>query len=211
MSGPTANDDFVVTLAEAKALVGEIKRLQLKVTALEHQVGELEAIAHLDPLVGLPNRRAFLGSLENLIRRTERYGDPAAIIFLDVDGLKAINDTFGHEAGDAALDRIAKLIVSSVRSSDCVARIGGDEFAVLLERADELGAWNMALRVVETVVGSEFCIADCRLPLSVAAGVGVIRPGDTPASVMRRADEAMYQFKPGAKNRLRRPAPLPAE
>jgi PleD family two-component response regulator len=69
----------------------------------------------------------------------------------------------------------------------------------------------MALRVVETVVGSEFCVANCRLPLSVAAGVGIIRPGDTPASVMRRADDAMYQFKPGGKERRLSRLPVTAE
>ena len=194
MSGFVANDDLV-SLEDAETLVGEINRLRVDVARLEALVIELDQLAHSDPLVNLPNRRGLLANLENLIARVERYGEPAAMLFIDVDGLKRINDQFGHEAGDAALIEIAKLIVTSVRKSDCVARIGGDEFGVLLERADELSAWQMALRIVETVVGSRFCINGSYLTLSVAVGVGMIRSGDSPLLVIRRADEVMYQLK----------------
>src|SRR4030095_15990431 len=114
------------------------------------------------------------------IARVERYGHPAAILFVDVDGLKSINDTFGHCAGDQALVEVAKLLVASVRNSDCVARMGGDEFGILLEQLDEGRAWQMALRVVEAVVGAQFCVDGACLPLSVAVGVGMIAPGDDP-------------------------------
>lgn len=190
-----ANDDSAISLVEAEALIGEIERLRGEIDTLEARVGHLDELAHRDPLVHLPNRRSFVASLERLIARVERYNQPAAMLFIDVDGLKSINDKFGHTAGDEALIEVAQLLVASVRKTDCVARIGGDEFGILLERADESRAWQMALRVVETVVGSQFCVDGSCLPLSVAVGVGMIQPGDKPQSVIKRADRQMYRVK----------------
>jgi diguanylate cyclase (GGDEF)-like protein len=145
--------------------------------------------------VDLPNRRSFLSSLENLIARVERYGASAALLFVDVDGLKAINDQFGHGAGDRALVQVGRLLTESVRKADFVGRLAGDEFGILLEQTDELGAWQMALRVVETVDECQFCIGGTCLPLSVAIGVGMIQQGDTPEAVLARADKEMYRIK----------------
>lgn len=195
MAGFVANDDSVLSLSDAEALIEEIERLRADVARLETRVAELDHLAYLDSLVNLPNRRGFLASLENLIARIERYGGSGAMLFIDLDGLKRINDRFGHGAGDAALIEVAQLIVTTVRTSDCVGRIGGDEFAVLLERADELSAWQMALRIVEEVVGDRFYVDGSCLPLSVAVGVSAIRPGDNPQSVLRRADKEMYRVK----------------
>jgi diguanylate cyclase (GGDEF)-like protein len=87
------------------------------------------------------------------------------------------------------------MLVATVRKSDCVARLGGDEFAILLERCDELSAWQMALRIVEGILSSQFCVNGSWLRLSVAVGVSSIQAGDTAQSVMARADKAMYQIK----------------
>ena len=190
-----ANDDDGISLDEAIALLDEIKRLRAQLEAGEARVLELDRLAHRDPLVDLPNRRSFLGKLEQLIARVDRHGTDAALLFVDVDGLKAINDKFGHGAGDQALTEISGLLVASVRKSDFVARLAGDEFGILLEHADELSAWSMALRVVETVDECEFCVGGVCLPLSVAIGVGVIQPGDTADSALARADKEMYRIK----------------
>jgi diguanylate cyclase (GGDEF)-like protein len=192
---PVANDDGVVSLADAEALVDEIERLRCELDKLTARVGQLDELAHQDSLVHLPNRRSFIASLKRVIASVERNGHPAAMLFVDVDGLKAINDKFGHKAGDEALIEIAKLLVASVRKTDCVARMGGDEFGILLEHTDEPGAWQMALRVVETVVGSQFCVDGSCLQLSFAVGVGMIEPGDTPQTVVERADKEMYRVK----------------
>ena len=197
MSRSVANDDGLVSLAEAEALVSEIERLRAKLIEVEARLGQLDELAHQDTLVGLPNRRRFLARLERAIARVERYGHPAAVLFVDVDGLKSINDTFGHKGGDDALIEIGQLLVASVRNTDCVARMGGDEFGILLEHLDEQQAWVMALRVVENVVGSQFCVNGTCLPLSVAVGVGMITPGDTPKTVVDRADMEMYRLKSG--------------
>ena len=195
MSRAVANDDRVVSLAEAEVLVREIERLRAELDKLETRVDQLDELAHKDPLVHLPNRRSFLASLERLIARAGRLGRPAAMLFVDVDGLKAINDTFGHRVGDEALMEISKLLLSSVRKTDCVARMGGDEFGILLDQADEQRAWQMALRIVETVVGSQFCVDGQCIRLSVAVGVGMIEPGDTTQAVIERADREMYRVK----------------
>ena len=195
MSKSVANDDGLVSMAEAEALIGEIERLRAEMATLETRVGQLDKLANRDSLVRLPNRRSFIASLEILIARLRRFGDPAAILFVDVDGLKAINDKFGHKAGDEALIEVAQLLVSSVRKKDFVARMGGDEFGILLEHADELTAWQMALRIVETVARSQFCVDGACLPLSVAIGVGAIEPGDNPQSAIERADKEMYRVK----------------
>ena len=191
------NRDGVLRVAEAETLIGEIDRLRAEVARLEARLGHLDHLAHRDPLVDLPNRRSFQASVERLIARVERHGESAAMLFIDVDGLKAINDLFGHTAGDTALVEVSKLLVASVRKADCVARIGGDEFGILLEKTDELSAWQMALRVVEAVVGAQFCVDGKGWPLSIAIGVGVIQAGDTLQEVLERADQEMYRIKRG--------------
>jgi diguanylate cyclase (GGDEF)-like protein len=192
-----ANDEGTVSLAEAEALVREIERLRAELNKLEARVGHLNTLAHQDPLLPLPNRRSFVRSLEGLIANMKGDDRPAAVLFVDVDGLKAINDTFGHRIGDEALIEIGKLLLASVRKSDCVARMGGDEFGILLDRSDETKAWQMALRIVEKVVGSNFCVDGKCVRLSVAVGVGMLRPGDSPQEVIDRADKEMYRIKAG--------------
>ncbi len=190
-----AANDSGISLDDALALLDEIERLRAELAAGEARLSELDRLAHLDSLVDLPNRRSFFANLDQLIARVERYGVQAALLFVDVDGLKAVNDTFGHNAGDKALAEIARLLVASVRKADFVARLAGDEFGILLEHTDELGAWKMALRVVEMVDDCEFCVDGVCLPLSVAIGVGMIASGDTPETVLARADKEMYRIK----------------
>ena len=133
----------------------------------------------------MPNRRGFLRQLEVAIDRVSRYDDTAAMLFIDLDGLKMINDTFGHQAGDQALIQVAEVLLDGIRKSDCVARLGGDEFAVLLERADEAKAIETAERLVSMITHCEFCFQGMCLPLSVAIGVAVVEPNDTPEACMK--------------------------
>ena len=131
--------------------------------------------------------------LERLIARVDRYGINAAMLFVDLDGLKMINDTFGHRAGDEALIQVANLLAKGVRHSDVVARIGGDEFGILLEASDEDDAHETATRLVDQICSCEFTHDGDAMPLSVAIGVGMIDALDTAEAVMERADEAMYR------------------
>jgi diguanylate cyclase (GGDEF)-like protein len=197
MTDQPANDaePGFLSLATARSLVAEIERLKAQVVQLEDHVGELEKLAHLDPLVRLPNRRGLFRDLEHLVSRINRYGGTAAMIFVDVDGMKQINDRFGHLTGDAALVKIARILVDSVRASDTVGRLSGDEFIILLLNIDELGAWNMALRVVEATLASPLEINNHVVPLSIAVGVTAIKAGDQPHDIISRADKAMYGIK----------------
>ncbi len=191
-----ANDDRDgASSADRAGLLDEIAMLRSALARCAARMAELDLLANVDPLVELSNRRSFLAHLESAIARVVERGVPAAVLFLDVDGLKSINDKFGHLAGDKALVKVARLLVASVRQADLVARFAGDEFGILLEHADELSAWRMALRIVETVDECELCVGDVCLPLSVAVGVGVIHPGDTPEAVLERADKEMYRIK----------------
>lgn len=179
-------------------LLAQIEQLQGQVARLEVQVAELDRLAHLDPLVPLANRRGMMRDLEAMIARHHRHGSPAAILFIDLDGLKFLNDSFGHECGDAALIHVSEQLLSGVRANDCVARIGGDEFCILLDHADEESAIETAERLVNLVAGDDFLFDGRPMPLSVAVGVTMIEAGDTPASVVARADRAMYCVKAAA-------------
>ena len=190
--------DKVSEVPDVDRLVDEISLLRGKVAQLQERVEQLDLLAHQDSLINLPNRRGFMRELERLIARVGRYGDNAAMLFVDLDGLKMINDTFGHRAGDEALIQVADLLSKGIRRSDVVARIGGDEFGILLENANEESAHETATRLVDLICGSELVYDGDALPLSVAIGVGTINTDDTPETVIARADEEMYRRKAAA-------------
>ena len=183
--------------AEDEAMA-EMERLREKIARLEERVRQLDALAHQDPLLPVPNRRGFMRELEALIGRVSRYGEGAAMLFVDIDGLKQINDGFGHKAGDEALMQVAKVLAGGVRSSDCVARIGGDEFGVLLAHANEDSARETAERLTARIEAAETDWDGKPLPLGVAIGVTMIGQDDTPDAVIARADRAMYKEKSAA-------------
>jgi diguanylate cyclase (GGDEF)-like protein len=176
----------------------ELERLRQKIAQLEERVRVLDELAHQDALVALPNRRGFMRELETLIARVTRYGENAAMLFVDIDGLKRINDTYGHKAGDDALIHIASALSQGVRKSDCVARLGGDEFGILLAHATEDIARETAQRLTSEIEADETDCDGNRLPLGVAIGVAMIASNDTPDSVIGRADRAMYERKSAA-------------
>jgi len=188
----------VIDVDDRERLIQEISLLRGTVARLQERVEQLDQLAHQDSLINLPNRRGFMRELERLIARVDRYGINAAMLFVDLDGLKIINDTFGHRAGDGALIEVANLLAKGVRHSDVVARIGGDEFGILLEASDEDAAHETATRLVDQICGCEFSHDGEVLPLSVAIGVGMIDALDTAEAVMDRADEAMYRRKAAA-------------
>jgi diguanylate cyclase (GGDEF)-like protein len=184
--------------ASTEDLVSEVARLRDEIDRLQGMVQRLDELAHLDALVELPNRRGFMRQLDRIVGRVQRYGDSAAMLFVDIDGLKRINDRYGHPAGDQALIRVAELLVGGVRSADCVARLGGDEFGILLDRADEVAAMETASRLVDRIADCGFKHGGSALPLSVAIGIGMIGPNDSAESIIARADEAMYLKKDAA-------------
>ena len=190
--------DVALEQLDPAQLLEEVVRLRGEIARLESKVEELDRLAHRDPLVPLFNRRGMLRELETMIARHNRHDSPAAVLFVDLNDLKLLNDEFGHMGGDAALVRVAEKLVEGTRANDCVARLGGDEFCVLLDHADEKSAIETAERLVEIIADGECLFEGAPLPLSVAIGVTLIEKGDTPATVLARADKAMYRVKAAA-------------
>ena len=190
--------DVALERRDPAELLEEITRLRDHVARLEARVEELDRLAHQDALVPLYNRRGMLRELEMMIARHERHGTPVAMLFVDLNDLKLLNDKFGHIGGDAALVKVAEKLLAGTRANDCVARLGGDEFCVLLDHADEKSALETAERLVDSIAGEEFLFEGTSIPLSVAIGFTLIEDGDTPATALARADKAMYRVKAAA-------------
>lgn len=190
--------DVALEQRDPAQLLEENARLRAEVMRLEAKVEELDRLAHRDALVPLVNRRGMLRELEMMIARHERHGTPAAMLFVDLDDLKMLNDKFGHMGGDAALMKVADKLLQGTRANDCVARLGGDEFCILLDHAGEKDALETAERLVDSIAGEDFLFEGTPIPLSVAIGVTLIEQGDSPATVLLRADKAMYRVKAAA-------------
>ncbi len=168
--------------------------------ALEHEEiqREMARQARTDPLTGLLNRRAFLEELPRRIDRLEREGTPGTLVYVDLDRLKLLNDSGGHETGDAALRRVAQLLRDSTRPSDLVARLGGDEFALWLDGADRLTAAERADALVRAAATRLVVdTPDGPVPLGFSIGFAERLPGsfEDQDGLLRRADLAMYEAK----------------
>ncbi|HVH49947.1 MAG TPA: GGDEF domain-containing protein [Sphingomicrobium sp.] len=190
--------DSKVHSADPQALLGEIEHLRSEVARLQSRVEHLDLLSCMDPLVPAANRRGLVKQLSMVLARHERHGIPAAMLFVDVDGLKTINDRHGHAAGDAALIHLTELMSSGVRKTDLVARIGGDEFVVMLDHSPLENAIETARRLAEQVAETDLIFNGVALELSIAIGLAMIERGDTPESVLDRADQAMYRQKNAA-------------
>ncbi len=177
---------------DAARLRTENQILRHTITQMEIRISELEQLADTDTLTPLPNRRAFLRRLEAVIGYCARHGTPAAIVFVDLDGLKRINDEYGHAAGDAVLRHVATQLSASLRGSDMVARIGGDEFGLILDHLNETDASAKAFSLTEQIAADKVNLGCTRINVTITAGIAVVRPGDTVDGLITRADDAMY-------------------
>jgi len=149
-----------------------------------------------DPLTGLPNRALFLDQLERAFARAARAGYAVALLFLDLDGFKAVNDEFGHEAGDGLLVAVAGRLGMRLRSEDTIERFGGDEFTVLLQNVGGLSAaTEVADRILEEL-REPFLLEGREHHVTVSIGIALSTPAEVdPTPMLRRADEAMYMAK----------------
>ena len=181
--------------AVLRRLIEAMAVLRRELAGTQSRLAELERLADEDALAPISNRRAFLRDLSRTIRYVERYGAACSLLYFDLNGLKSINDDFGHAAGDAALIHVAEVLLSHTRRSDIVGRLGGDEFGVLLARADENVALNKACRLAESVAGIEFRWEGTTIPISVAYGAHRLSPGEAPQIALAAADRAMYRHK----------------
>ena len=178
---------------DPSGLLAEIERLKADLLEAKWQIAQLEARADVDPLTDILNRRGFDRELLRSLAYVKRYGAPATLVLIDLDGFKAVNDSHGHATGDALLKAVARQLVSRVRASDIVARLGGDEFAVLLWNIDETRAVAKALELEEAIAaasGGEGGIA-----VGGSAGTVTLDGEKTPGQIVDAADKAMYARK----------------
>jgi diguanylate cyclase (GGDEF)-like protein len=201
----------VLSQAMRDMVLGEAHHRQLLQTMNEQlestvaaRTAELEALVMRDVLTGLPNRRALMHTLAEAMRRCRRSTQPCAVLFLDLDGFKAVNDTHGHEEGDELLRQVGARIVAEVRGTDTVARLAGDEFVVILENlsteraSDEMGH-KILLKLREA-----FVLKTATAKLSASIGIALHHPGSSEDldALLGRADRAMYQAKCSGKDQV---------
>jgi diguanylate cyclase (GGDEF)-like protein len=196
-SSVTADDADVPNAASppvgpAALLLAEIERLKGDLIRAEWKIAELEARADVDPLLDILNRRGFERELARSIAYVKRYATPAVMMFIDLDGFKAVNDRHGHAVGDALLKAVARRLTGHVRASDVVARLGGDEFAVLMWHVTEAQAAAKA-RELEAIIASARLDGD--IAAGASAGLVPLDGNASPAEITDAADRAMYARK----------------
>jgi diguanylate cyclase (GGDEF)-like protein len=201
-------DKTTAELATVRAQLAAMQRanLQLKqrlaAAASAVELAELAALAYTDCLTGLANRRALLIAAGREIARMQRTGRPACVVLVDIDHFKAVNDGFGHAAGDAVLKLTAETLAAHTRSTDTVARWGGEEFVLLLPETDLAAAQIVAEKCRIAIQAQKSVSAQGQCAVTITLGVSLICPGDTPEAAIARADAALYQGKAGGRNRV---------
>jgi diguanylate cyclase (GGDEF)-like protein/PAS domain S-box-containing protein len=172
------------------------------ISLLKEHEAELDRIAHYDPLTGLPNRRLFSDRLTHALAHAERTGKLLAVCYLDLDGFKPVNDSYGHEAGDQLLVEISDRLKITLRNEDTLARLGGDEFALLLGDLTDPQECGYALQRVLQELTKPASIAGKLLSVSASIGVALYPVDDADGdTLLRHADQAMYRAKQDGKNR----------
>jgi diguanylate cyclase (GGDEF)-like protein len=172
-----------------------IRRLKAELAKARAQIEELQASADTDFLLDIPNRRGFERELQRSIAYIKRYHAGGALIVLDVDRLKPINDAFGHAAGDQVLKAIVATLLGQVRSSDVIGRLGGDEFALLLWHLSETDAKAKAASLEEMIDGLKFVFRGRTVHAGASAGVAILDAHSQAGRALEAADSAMYVRK----------------
>jgi len=172
-----------------------IRRLKAQLAKTQAQIEELQASADTDFLLDIPNRRGFERELQRAIAYIKRYRAGGALIVLDVDRLKPINDTFGHAAGDQVLKAIVSTLSGQVRSSDVIGRLGGDEFALLLWNLSETDAKAKAASLEEEIDRLTFVFDGRTITAGASAGVAILDIHSEAGRALEAADSAMYVRK----------------
>ncbi len=183
------------------ALFEKIDDLNQDLKRTKETLDELEQLVDVDVLAPIPNRRAFMRRLEWAVSMHQRYGHPVSLLYFDINEFKSLNDTYGHACGDAALKHVAGILKDSTRDSDFIARMGGDEFAVILFNSDYDNAIKRAKALSTKIsVDHQFKWNGKVKSISAAVGVYMVKSGDTSESALTNTDTAMYIEKRRYKN-----------
>ena len=177
------------------SLMSEVDSLRRELTQTRSRLEDMEKAADQDGMLPLLNRRAFVRELTRYIGIAGRYNTPCSLIYFDLNHLKKTNDTYGHAAGDAVLAHFAEVLSKNVRDSDCVGRLGGDEFGVLLSHANQAQALKKADSLAATLQATPTQWNGQAIPVTFAYGAFELKSGDNPDVAIARADQAMYAHK----------------
>jgi len=166
-----------------------------KAAELFERIAYLELLASTDELTGLLNRRGFQAELHRTLSAAGRYEECGILVYVDLDGFKPVNDTYGHAAGDEVLRQVARILQENVRETDYVGRLGGDEFAVLLTRTKWDDGLSLAEVLDERMNSASICWQGRTIALRASLGFQAYGPEDDGHELLERADDAMYQTK----------------
>lgn len=180
-------------------LMGEVEGLRRELVHAKQRFEEIEAVADQDAMLPVLNRRAFVREMSRVVSFVERYSLPASVIYLDLDNFKEINDAHGHAAGDAALHYVCDVLQKNVRESDVIGRLGGDEFGIILAKADQPQAQTKADSLSRLLQSKPFVYEGATLTLSCSFGAYMFQRGENAAEAIAKADRAMYEKKRGRK------------
>ena len=193
-------------MAEERVEANELARLQVSLTTMSRRLGDameqVQDLARRDPLTGLLNRRALDEALAAALARRRRRIDEACLLFVDLDHFKAVNDRFGHAAGDEVLRHVTKVLLATMRDVDTVARFGGEEFLILLPGTDLVQAAVVAERLRIALSEPPPATLPRELRLSASIGLTELRPEDDRDAALKRADTALYDAKATGRNRI---------
>lgn len=190
---PKVKNAIITLMAEVDHMRGELE-------IAHRRIPELEKLADQDSLIEISNRRAFVREMTRMISYSDRYGINSSLIFLDMNDLKVINDTMGHKVGDKALVHIAKVMLSNLRDSDIIGRLGGDEFGIILTKANEKNAAAKAEQIIANLEKKPLIIDGKNIPLKMAYGIYPLHSGLSPDQALDHADKKMYSHKKNMKN-----------
>ncbi|MEH6546884.1 MAG: GGDEF domain-containing protein [Sneathiella sp.] len=177
------------------SLMAEVDNLRQSLGQVNRRLNDTEQLADQDPLLPIYNRRAFVRELTRVQASVERYKTEASLVYIDLNKFKAINDNLGHEAGDAVLSQVAKRLVDSVRDTDIVGRLGGDEFGLILSRTDVDSARILVNRIPLLFQQQPIVWNDETLTVGLSSGVVPIQSGSNAEQALNAADAAMYENK----------------
>ena len=194
----------------AASLLAEIERLKREVAVARARIGELEARADIDPMLDILNRRGFERELKRAIAYVKRYGTQAALMFIDLDSFKAVNDRHGHGTGDALLKAVTRELVARVRACDVVGRLGGDEFGVVIWWVDEADALAKARQLEGLIARVSVIHGQAQVQVGASVGATPLLADATPAEIIAAADKEMYARKKERKLQFLPPLSSPA-
>jgi two-component system cell cycle response regulator len=201
-------NDYIVRPVDSNELVARVRTQVKRKRYVEHLRDRLEEtveMAMLDPLTALHNRRYMMSHLETLLQEATMRDKQVSVLMLDIDYFKVVNDTHGHDVGDAVLREFAERVRRNIRGIDLACRLGGEEFVVVMPDTDLAKAYLIGERLRQCIAAAPFDAGERASALKMTASVGVAaieQPSDTPSRILKRADQALYCAKRDGRNRV---------